>query len=60
MFPQYFETIACEYLIGPGVKPEHLKDDKLGRVMDKLFIKGLDRIFFVVALKAAPKFGVSL
>ena len=24
--------------------------------MDKLFIKGLDRIFFIVALKAAQKF----
>nr|WP_266889451.1 DUF4277 domain-containing protein [Trichormus azollae] len=46
--------------MGAGVKPEYLKDDKLGRVMDKLFIKGLDRIFFIVALKAAQKFGVSL
>jgi hypothetical protein len=60
MFPQDFETIPCEDLIGPGVKPEYLKDDKLGRVMDKLFIKGLDRIFVIVALKAAQKFGVSL
>ncbi|MCC5652650.1 DUF4277 domain-containing protein [Nostoc sp. XA013] len=25
MFPQYFETIACEHLIAPGVKPEYLK-----------------------------------
>jgi transposase len=60
MFPQYFETIACEHLIGAGVKPEYLNDDKLGRVMDKLFIKGLDTIFFIIALKAAQKFGVSL
>ncbi len=60
MFPQYFETIACEHLIGGGVKPEYLNDDKLGRVMDKLFIKGLDTIFFIIALKAAKKFGVSL
>ena len=60
MFPQYFETIACEHLIGTGVKPEYLNDDKLGRVMDKLFIKGLDTLFFIIALKAAQKFGVSL
>ena len=60
MFPKYFETIACEHLIGTGVKPEYLNDDKLGRVMDKLFIKGLDTIFFIIALKAAQKFGVSL
>ncbi|QEI41224.1 hypothetical protein BMF77_01808 [Dolichospermum sp. UHCC 0315A] len=60
MFPKYFETIACEHLIGAGVKPEYLNDDKLGRVMDKLFIKGLDTLFFIIALKAAQKFGVSL
>lgn len=60
MFPKYFETIACEHLIGQGVKPEYLNDDKLGRVMDKLFIKGLDTIFFIIALKAAKKFNVSL
>ena len=60
MFPQYFETIACEHLIGAGVKPEYLNDDKLGRVMDKLFIKGLDTTFLTITLKAAQKFNVSL
>jgi transposase len=60
MFPKYFETIACEHLIGAGVKPEYLNDDKLGRVRDKLFLKGLDTIFFTIALKAAKKFNVSL
>ena len=60
MFPEYFETIACEHLIGAGVKPEYLNDDKLGRVMDKMFRKGLGTIFFIIALKAAKKFGVSL
>ena len=60
MFPQFFETIACEHLIGAGVKPEYLNDDKLGRVMDKLFIKGLDTIFLIIALNAAHKFNVSL
>ena len=60
MFPEYFETIACEHLIGAGVKPEYLNDDKLGRVMDKMFEKGLSTIFFIIAVKAAQKFGVSL
>lgn len=60
MFPQFFETIACEHLIGAGVKPEYLNDDKLGRVMDKLFIKGLDTTFLTITLKAAQKFNVSL
>lgn len=60
MFPQFFENIACEHLIGAGVKPEYLNDDKLGRVMDKLFIKGLDTTFLTITLKAAEKFNVSL
>ncbi|MEG3936509.1 IS1634 family transposase, partial [Microcoleus sp. T3_B1] len=60
MFPQFFETIACEHLIGAGVKPKYLNDDKLGRVMDKLFIKGLDTTFLTITLKAAKKFNVSL
>lgn len=60
MFPKFFENIACEHLIGTGVKPEYLNDDKLGRIMDKLFSKGLDTIFLVIALNAAKKFNVSL
>ena len=32
MFPQYFETIACEHLIGGGVKPEYLNDVYVGYV----------------------------
>ncbi|MFB2920175.1 MULTISPECIES: IS1634 family transposase [Aerosakkonema] len=60
MFPKFFENIACEHLIGAGVKPEYLNDDKLGRVMDKLFSKGLDTIFLIVALNAVKKFNVSL
>ncbi len=50
MFPKFFESIACEHLIGKGVKPEYLNDDKLGRVMDKLFIKGLDTVFLAISL----------
>ena len=60
MFPKFFEQIACEHLIGEGVKPEYLNDDKLGRVMDKLFIKGLDAVFLTISLNAVNKFDVSL
>ncbi len=60
MFPKFFESIACEHLIGLGVKPEYLNDDKLGRVMDKLFIKGLDTIFLAISLNTVNKFQISL
>ena len=60
MFPKFFEEIACEHLIGAGVKPEYLNDDKLARVMDKLFIKGLDTIFLAISLNAVKAFEISL
>lgn len=60
MFPKFFESIACEHLIGEGVLPEYLNDDKLGRVMDKLFIKGLNTIFLAISLNTVKIFNISL
>ena len=36
LFPKFFEDKATEHLLGKGIKPEHLNDYKIGRVMDKL------------------------
>lgn len=60
MFSKFFEGRACEHLIGEGVKPEYLNDDKLGRTMDKLFSKGLSTVFLAVALNVIKKFDISL
>jgi transposase len=60
MFPKFFELIACEHLIGAGVKPEYLNDDKLGRILDKLFIKGLDTVFLAISLNAVQIYQISL
>ena len=60
MFSKFFEDKPCEYLIGEGVKPEYLNDDKLGRVMDKLFIKGLTEIFLAISLNVKEQFDISL
>lgn len=59
LFSGFFEGKATEHLIGEGVRPEHLNDDRLGRVMDKLYIKGLSQLFTLIALAAARKYGVS-
>jgi transposase len=59
MFPKYFESIPCEHLIGAGVKPEYLNDDKLGRTLDKLFLKGLDTTFLAISLNVVQKFQIS-
>jgi len=60
MFPEFFEDKPCEHLIGKGVKAEYLNDDKLGRVMDKLFIKGLTEIFLAISSQVIKQFNVSL
>jgi len=60
MFSKFFENRACEHLIGEGVKPEYLNDDKLGRTMDKLFSKGLSNVFLGISLNAFKTFDVSL
>lgn len=58
LFEEFFAGKATEHLIGPGIKPEHLNDDRLGRVLDKLFEAGLTEIFIAVANGAAERFGV--
>jgi transposase len=59
MFSEFFKDKPCEHLIGEGVKAEYLNDDKLGRVMDKLFIKGLTEIFLAISLNVKEKFDIS-
>jgi len=59
LFSKFFEGKATEHLIGVGVQPDHLNDDRLGRVMDKLYLSGLSQIFTIVALAAAKKYSIS-
>lgn len=60
LFEEFFSGKATEHLIGPGVRPEHLNDDRLGRVLDKLFEAGLTEVFVGVASKASERFGVPM
>ncbi|NES17987.1 MAG: IS1634 family transposase [Symploca sp. SIO3E6] len=59
LFHQFFEGKATEHLIGPGVKPEHINDSRIGRVLDKLWCYGLTSVFVTIALAAVKRFGVS-
>jgi transposase len=59
LFERFFEGKATEHLIGSGVRAEHLNDDRLGRVLDQLYLAGLTRLFVSIALKAAAQFGVA-
>jgi transposase len=58
LFQEFFEGKATEHLIAPGVKPEHLNDDKLGRVLDKLFDADLTKVFVSCAMKAASRYSL--
>lgn len=44
LFNKFFTGKATEHLLGEGICPEHLNDDCLGRVLDKLFEAGLTKV----------------
>lgn len=60
LFEQFFQGKATEKLLGLGVKPEHLNDDRLGDVLDELYDAGLSELFLEISLQAARKFEVKL
>ena len=53
------KRIEVEKLLGEGIKVEHINDDKIGRVMDKLFCHGLSEIFVEIVLNAINKYQIS-
>jgi len=59
LFQEFFVGKASELLLGEGIQPEHLNDDKLGKVLDKLYAADLSQVFVRIALKAAHRFGVN-
>jgi transposase len=58
LFEQFFVGKATEHLLGAGVLPEHLNDDRLGRVLDALYLAGLSQLFGSICLVAVRKFGI--
>ncbi|AFZ49401.1 IS1634 family transposase [Dactylococcopsis salina] len=60
LFPKFFEALPTEHLIGEGIQAEHLNDDRLGRVLDKLYLTGLEDIFLSIALKVIKQFSIGV
>ena len=58
LFPQFFNDKATEHLFGEGILPEYFNDDKIGRVMDKLYKFGLNKIFLAIVLTVFQKYGI--
>ena len=59
LFSKFFEGKAVEHLLGKGIQASHLNDDRLGRVLDKLYLAGITEIFTTIALSAAQKFEIN-
>jgi transposase len=60
LFSKFFEGKAIEHLLGEGIKEKDLNDDKLGRILDKLYKAGLTQLFIKIALAAAKIFAVKM
>ena len=60
LFDTFFVGKATEHLIGEGVTPEQLNDDRIGRALDKYHQAGTTKLFTAIALKAALKFQVEI
>ena len=60
LFSEFFEGKPVEHLLGPGITVAHLNDDRLGRVLDRLFEYGTTLFFLKVAMQAVKRFGVSV
>src|SRR5579885_1498223 len=59
LVPQFFEHKPVERLIGPGISPEDLNDDCLGRALDWLTANDLTALFAGLAHQARRRFGVT-
>jgi len=59
LFSEFFIGKATEHLLGEGIKPEHLNDDRIGRALDSLSNQGLTPLFTSIAMLAHQRFGLS-
>jgi transposase len=57
--PQFFEHKPLERLIGPGIAPDDLNDDCLGRALDWLTAHDLTALFAGLAHQARRRFAVT-
>ena len=58
LFEQFFVGKPTEHLLGSGVRAKHLNDDRIGRVLDKLYLVGVTPVFMAICLRAAQRHNV--
>ncbi len=62
IFPKFFTNLATERLFGPGVLPEDLNDDVLGRTLDRIYEANSTDLFLKIVLQVMQNipFGTQL
>jgi transposase len=58
LFSQFFDDKAIEILLGEDVESDYINDDKIGRIMDKLYKYGLNNLFIEIVLLVIKKFKI--
>ena len=56
LFSQFFDDKGIKILLGEDVESDYINDDKIGRVMDKLYKYGLNNLFIEIVLSVIKKF----
>ena len=60
LFSQYFDDKGIKILLGEDVESDYINDDKIGRVMDKLYKYGLNNLFIEIVLSVIKKFEIDI
>ena len=60
LFNQFFDDKGIKILLGSDVESDYINDDKIGRVMDKLYKYGLNNLFIEIVLSVIKKFQINL
>jgi len=60
LFSEFFESQAVSHLLGTGVEAHYLNDDRLSRVLDKLYEVGTTAFLMKVGLQAVNRFAIDI
>lgn len=58
LYESFFAGKATEHLLGKGIQAQHLNDDYLGRLLDKIAGYGGSKLFSVIAMAAHKEYGL--
>ena len=59
LMPSFFQNKPLDRWLGPGIRPEHLNDDVLGRALDTIYRYGPTRLFAPLAAQAVKRLGLT-